>query len=156
MFFCGEYEHALDEKNRLVVPSKFRTFIKTEEDREGFFLLQSPARDERCLRMYTPNGWRRQHEVIRREAEKAENPSEFYRMYASHAEFVPADTQGRVVLPQKWLDTAGLSREVLLVGSFDWIEVWDPKEYRTNQDRLREKYSGQLTKSLMPNSPGTP
>lgn len=146
--FCGEFQHALDEKNRLVVPSKFRTFIRTEEDKEGFFLLASPARDERCLRLYTSTAWRRQVDVIRGEAEQSDNPAEFYRLYASHAEFVQADTQGRVVLPQRRLDEMRISREILLVGNFDWIEVWDPAEYRTAQEQLRKKYADRLTRSL--------
>lgn len=153
MYFCGEYGHTLDEKNRVVVPAKFRTFIRNEEDREGFFLLATPARDEKCLRLYTPSAWRRQVEVIRKEADRAENPVELYRLYAGRAEFLPVDTQSRLVIPQKRLDEIGLSRELLLVGNFEWIEIWDPKEYAENQHRLREKYSSNLTRSLMPGGP---
>jgi MraZ protein len=148
--FCGEYEHNLDEKSRLVIPAKFRAFIRDEHDREGFYLLVSPAPDEKCLRLYTPSVWRNQVRAIRREAEKMDNPTEFYRLYAAQAEFIPADTQSRIVLPQKRLDEVGLSREILLVGTFQWIEVWDPGEYRDSRNRAREKYRENLTRSVMP------
>ncbi len=151
--FLGEHEHTLDEKNRLVIPAKFRTFIKSEEDRQGFFLLYDPSRVDRCLRLYTPSGWRRQAEAIRRDAEKTDNPTGYYRLFASHAEFIPADTQFRLVLPQRRMDDAGLSREVLLVGNFEWIEVWDMKEYQNQKEGLRKKYSEGLRKPVWPNAP---
>ena len=149
MFFCGEFEHSIDEKHRIVVPAKFRNFIKGE-DREGFYLLVSPAPDETCLRLYTPTGWRRQVSRIRKEAMKTDNPAQFYRLYASQAEFVPADSQMRVVLPTRRLEQAGLGRDLLLVGNFEWIEIWDPQQYARAQEQLREKYSGNLGQSLMP------
>ena len=152
--FLGEYEHTLDEKNRLVIPAKFRTFIRSEQDREGFFILYDPATVDKCLRLYTPSGWQRQAEAIRTDAEKSDNPTDYYRLYAAHAEFIPADTQFRVVLPQKRLEEVGLSREVLLVGNFEWIEVWDPSEYRDQKARLKQKYSAELKqKPLWPKAP---
>ena len=147
--FCGEYRHTLDEKKRLVIPAKFRNFIKGE-DRDGFYLLISPAPDEKCLRLYTPSGWSSQVRKIREEAFKVDNPTQFFRLYASQTEFVPADTQCRVVLPQKRMEQAGLSRDLLLIGNFDWIEIWDPKEYESHRNQLMEKYSRNLTRSLMP------
>jgi len=150
--FCGEYEHVLDEKNRLIIPAKFRAFI-AEEERQGFFLLRSPVRTERCLRMYTPAGWRRQADAIRLEAEKRANPVEFYRLIAGLSEFVPADTQSRVVLPQKFLADLELGREVLMLGVFHWIEVWDPKVYRSSREAAAENFPGDLIRSLMPVPP---
>lgn len=152
--FLGEYQHTLDEKNRLVIPSKFRTFIRTEQDREGFFLLVSPGQRETCIRLYTPSGWERQAGAIRTEAEASENPSEYYRLYASHAEFVPADTQGRVLLPSRRLDEAKITREILLVGNFEWIEVWDPALYRSAQESLRAKYADRLNRTPWPGRGG--
>ena len=51
--FAGEFKHTIDEKNRLVIPAKFRTFITDEGDRKGFFILASPIQTEHCLRLYT-------------------------------------------------------------------------------------------------------
>ena len=56
--FVGEFTHAIDEKNRLVLPSKFRAFINDPEDKKGFFIVASPVSGEHCLRLYTMSGWK--------------------------------------------------------------------------------------------------
>ena len=56
--FLGEFSHAIDEKNRLVLPAKFRAFINDLEDKKGFFIVASPVSGEHCLRLYTKSGWK--------------------------------------------------------------------------------------------------
>ena len=67
--FAGEFKHAIDSKNRLVIPNKFRVFITEEQDKKGFFVVAGLARD-RCLRLYTPTKWEKVIDKVRREADK--------------------------------------------------------------------------------------
>lgn len=135
--FLGEFTHAIDDKNRVVIPAKFRTFITDAQDREGFFIIVSPNPEERCLRLFTMSGWRKVSERLRDEAGKSEDPASTMRFFASRGEFCPMDSQSRLLIPQKLLDYAGLKREVIMIGNFDWIEIWNEDEYKSETERLK-------------------
>ena len=137
--FVGEFEHALDAKNRLVIPAKFRAFITDPEDRKGFFILVNPVGSARCLLLYTMAEWRRVAKQLRLQADKVDDPARYLRFYASRGEFAPLDAQHRIVIPQKLLDYAGLRKDVLMVGNIDAIEVWDAAEYRAAIESLDEE-----------------
>jgi len=145
--FAGEFRHAIDEKNRLVIPAKFRTFITDEGDRKGFFLLASPISSEHCLRLYTMTGWNAVTQQLMRNADGVKDPSRYLRFFSSRAEFAPIDSQSRIVVPQKLMDYAGLKDDVLMVGNVSWIEVWNVDEYRAATESLDEEI-GDRVKSL--------
>lgn len=137
--FVGEFRHTIDAKNRLVIPSKFRAFLSEKAEQKGFFVLASTVRSERCLRLYTISGWKLLWENLRRYADNVPDPAKFMRYYASRGEFATVDAQSRIVIPQKLLDYVGLKKEVLLVGNFQWIEVWNFEEYGAATESLDEE-----------------
>jgi MraZ protein len=145
--FAGEFKHTIDEKNRLVIPTKFRTFITDEGDKKGFYILASPIPTEHCLRLYTMTGWKAVEAQLKRNADGAKDPNRYMRFFLSRAEFAPIDSQSRVVVPQKLIDYAGLKDDVLMVGVADWIEVWNQDEYRAATESLDEEI-GDRVKSL--------
>lgn len=137
--FVGEFRHTIDAKNRMVIPSKFRAFITDPEDRKGFFVMASPVSTEHCLRLYTMSGWKKLAHTLRLKADEAKDPARYLRFFASRAEFAAIDAQSRVVIPQKLMDYAGQEKEVLMVGNYDWIEVWNVGEYRAATESLDEE-----------------
>jgi MraZ protein len=145
--FAGEFKHTIDEKNRLVIPAKFRAFITDEGDRKGFFILASPIQTEHCLRLYTMSGWGQVTKQLMRNADGAKDPSRYLRFFSSRAEFAPIDSQSRIVVPQKLIEYAGLKDDVLMVGNVQWIEVWNQNEYRAATESLDEEI-GDRVKSL--------
>lgn len=152
--FAGEFRHTIDEKNRLVIPAKFRAFLNEPEDRKGFFLMASPVPGEHCLRLYTMSGWKKVVDNLRRQADRAKDPAKFLRFFASRGEFATLDGQSRLVIPQKLLDYAGLQRDVILVGNYDWIEVWNVEEYQAATESLDEEIPDR-SRALWP-GPGGP
>ena len=147
--FVGEFTHAIDEKNRLVLPAKFRAFITDPEDKKGFFIVASPVSGEHCLRLYTMSGWQPVQETLRQEADKSKDPARYMRYFASRGEFVPIDAQSRLVVPQKLMDYAGLKKDVLMIGNVDWIEVWNRDEYRAATESLDEEI-GDRSRAMWP------
>ena len=147
--FLGEFTHAIDEKNRLVLPAKFRAFINDPEDKKGFFIVASPVSGEHCLRLYTKSGRKPVENKLRQEASKSKDPARYMRYFASRGEFVPVDAQSRLVVPQKLMDYAGLKKDVLMVGNVDWIEVWNVGEYRAATESLDEEI-GDLSLAMWP------
>ena len=145
--FAGEFKHTIDEKNRLVIPAKFRTFITDEGDRKGFFILARPIQTELWLRLYRMNGWNEVTKQLMRNADGAKDPSRYLRFFSSRAEFAPIDSQSRIVVPQKLIEYAGLKDDVLMVGNVQWIEVWNQNEYRAATESLDEEI-GDRVKSL--------
>jgi MraZ protein len=148
--FVGEFTHAIDEKNRLVLPSKFRAFITDPEDKKGFFIVASPTTAEHCLRLYTMSGWKQVAAKLREEANKVKDPARYLRFFASRGEFGALDSQNRLVVPQKLMDYAGLKKDVLMVGNVDWIEVWNVGEYRAATESLDEEI-GDRNRAMWPN-----
>ncbi len=134
--FLGEFPHTLDEKSRVVIPAKFRTFITDAQDREGFFILVNPNPETRCLRLYTMSQWKRVMDSIKREAGKSQDPASVLRFFAARGEFAPVDSQNRIVIPQKLLDYAGLQRDLIMVGLGEWIEIWNAEEYSAVTKRM--------------------
>ena len=146
--FAGEFKHAIDAKNRLVIPNKFRVFITDEQDKKGLFVVAG-VRTDRCLQLYTPTEWKKVMEKVRHDADKKPDPVQHVRFVSSRGEFSPIDPQHRLVIPQKLLTYAGIKKEVLMVGTMDWIEVWAEPDYHAATENLDEEM-GDRRRSLWP------
>jgi MraZ protein len=147
--FVGEFPHTIDAKNRLVIPAKFRAFITDPEDKKGFIVIASPVPAEHCLRLYTMSGWKPVVKTLREHADRAKDPAKYQRFFASRGEFAPIDAQSRLVVPPKLMDYAGLKRDVLMVGNYDWIEVWNVGEYQAATESLDEEI-GDRNRAMWP------
>ena len=119
MAFHGTFDHTLDSKNRLTVPSKLRTAFA-----EGAFLVRST---ERCISLYPSATYSAQTEA----ALSGLNPlhpqaRELRRYFHSNASQVELDSAGRVMLSARQLEHAGIERDVVVIGAGDCLELWDP------------------------------
>ena len=127
--FLGQYEHTLDAKNRLTIPAKFRAQLS-----EGIVLAKE---QETCLAIRPASAWNRFTEDMRRLGTLWDQDyRDFQRRYTAGAFDAQLDAAGRIMLPQALIDKAGLSREVVLVGNLDTIEVWDRARWREEETRL--------------------
>jgi MraZ protein len=114
--FVGTFEHSLDDKGRVVLPSTFRVQLV-----ERGFLSQW----DRCLGLWTEEGF---NDVARRLTEKIREglaPQEALRSFAANAHEVRPDSQGRITIPQRLREFARLEREAVVIGAIDRIEIWD-------------------------------
>ncbi len=118
--FLGEYYRAIDKKGRIFVPSKFREdLIKGIVVSKGF--------DERCLFLFSIDGWEKLQERILSIPITKRNSQKFARWFFSSASEEKMDQQGRVKIPQSLIKFSGLKKEIVLVGVSDRAEIW-PKE----------------------------
>lgn len=131
--FLGEYEHTIDTKGRMAVPAKFRGQL----DR-GAVISKGM---NRCLSVYTLARWEEKSAALV-EGKSEEALRDFERRIYPSASEVELDSQGRLVIPVKLREYAGLSSEVTVAGVRDHIEIWDRKTWQEYQERLDAEGSG--------------
>lgn len=115
--FMGEYSHNIDEKGRLIMPSKFREELGSE-------FVVTPGIDG-CLYAYPMDEWKNTVESIREAVSTGKDARTFRRRLLSQAEKITIDKQGRFSLPPAQKDKAGLKKEVVFAGVLNKIEIWD-------------------------------
>lgn len=119
----GEFEHTIDEKNRLTLPAKFRHAF------EGGVVLTQGL--DGCLYAYTRADWERLLETRLAALDPFSRETRLMQRFflASAAESEP-DKQGRIVIPGPLGRRAALKREVVVAGVGDHVEVWDRSAWR--------------------------
>ena len=130
MAFHGTFEHTLDAKNRLTLPAKFRTALAGK-----VFLVRS---QDPCIAIYPGEAY----EALAAEALKDVNPlsregKRDRRRFYSLTDDVELDGAGRVTLQPRHLQHAGISsREVVIAGAGDSLELWAPETWRPYEAEL--------------------
>ena len=122
MFF-GSYVHNIDEKGRLVVPSKMR-----EELGLKAYILKGY---DGALSIYKEEGFLKLVEEINSLPFNKKNTRAYLRTQLASVCELEIDRQGRVLLPVQLLAKYKIGREVIVIGALDHIEVWNRNEYET-------------------------
>jgi MraZ protein len=119
----GEYEHTIDDKNRLTLPARFRQVFG-----EGIVVTRGM---DGCLYAYTPGAW---ESLVDKSLATLNTLSKegrrMQRFFFSGAAETELDKQGRVGLPAALLEHAKLGRDVVVAGVHDHLEIWDRDAWR--------------------------
>src|SRR3989338_1858082 len=118
--FYGQYDHALDAKDRVIIPAKFREIFK-ENYAEKFFITRGL---DRCLFVFTEEDWKHQERRFRELPFTREEARKFNRLYFSGAVEVLCDKQGRILVPTFLKEYAEIKQDVVIIGVSDRIEIW--------------------------------
>ena len=119
----GEYEHTIDDKNRLTLPARFRQSFA-----DGVVVTRGI---EPCLAVYTRGGW--EDFVSSRLAglDRFSREARDMRRYLFSATVeAELDKQGRVMIPAALIKHGGLGRDVVVAGMRDHLEIWDSAQWR--------------------------
>ena len=140
MAFHGTFDHSLDAKHRLTVPSKLRAAFS-----EGAFLVEGA---DQCLSLYPATTY----SALVDAALAGLNPlssqaRELNRFFRSNAHAVELDSAGRVMLGSKLAEHAGIDRDVTVIGAGDCLELWDPSSWADYDSDLTAR-GPDLTASL--------
>ncbi len=117
--FRGRYEHAIDAKGRLSIPSKFREILTTNYD-ERLILTNF----DNCLWAYPYKEWQAVEEKVSALPQFKPEVKALQRFFISAACECPVDPNGRIIIPNTLRKYAGLGSDVVLVGMTKRIEVW--------------------------------
>ena len=118
-FYAGEFRHAIDEKNRITIPSRWRG-----DGTEEFIIL--PEANHQFLMVMSPEEFSRMTAAAEANPQvSARDRRIFFRQLHSRAEHGSSDRQGRLVLPEDLCKKVGLKGEVALVGGRGRFEIWN-------------------------------
>ena len=133
--FRGSSFHTIDNKGRLIVPSRFRQFIKSEEG-DGVMI----SRMDSCLVAYPFKEWRKLESKILSLAETSENMRRFRRVFIGGAFECSCDKQDRILIPQSLRQYADLDKEIVLVGVLEHFEIWAREKWERENTELEKDF----------------
>ena len=119
--FMGEYNHTIDAKGRLIVPSKFREIL-------GDVFVVTKGLDG-CLFVYDNEEWKLFEEKLRALPITNKEARQFVRFFLAGAAEAEVDKQGRILIPNVLREFAGLTKDVVLVGVGSRIEIWGRERF---------------------------
>lgn len=121
MLFMGEYNHTIDTKNRVIVPSKFRELL-------GEHFVVTLGLDG-CLFVYPNSEWESFVEKLNALPMAKKESREFKRYFMSGAAEVECDKQGRILLPESLRSRVGLKKDVVFIGVGNRAEIWSKEAW---------------------------
>ncbi|MBS7007921.1 division/cell wall cluster transcriptional repressor MraZ [Anaerostipes sp.] len=122
--FMGEYNHTIDAKGRLIIPSKFREALGSE------FVITKGL--DGCLFVFPMKEWEAFEEKLRGLPLIDKNARKFSRFFLAGASTCELDKQGRILVPGTLREFAQMDKEVVLTGMLDRIEVWSKEQWLEN------------------------
>ena len=119
--FMGEFHHNIDEKNRLIIPSKFRNELGSK------FVLTRGI--EKCLLVYSIEEWNNIVNKLKELPFTRKDARTFNRMFLSGATECELDGNGRINIPSYLIDYSSITKECTVIGVNDRIEIWSSEKF---------------------------
>jgi MraZ protein len=133
--FMGDYNHTIDTKGRLIIPSKFRESLGEE------FVVTKGL--DGCLFVYGNEEWSKFEEKLTTLPLTSTDARKFARFFLAGAASVEVDKQGRILLPANLRTHANLEKDTVLIGVASRIEIWSKERWDSNDyedmDAIAEK-----------------
>ena len=131
--FIGEFHHNIDDKGRLIIPSKFRCELG-----EKFIITRWL---DKCLFIYSMNEWgniTKKLQTLPFTKKDARNFSRFFLSGAAECEF---DKQGRILITSPLVQYANLTQKCVIIGVNERLEVWNEEEFNSFINSNEEQFS---------------
>lgn len=130
--FLGEYQHTIDSKGRLFIPAKFRIDLG-----ERFIVTKGL---DGCLFVYPMAGWNELEDKLKKLPMTQKDARAFTRFFFAGANESELDKQGRVMVPVTLRNYAQLSKEIMILGVGNRLEIWDLEKWN--------QYNGDVEQSF--------
>ncbi|MGM9680952.1 MAG: division/cell wall cluster transcriptional repressor MraZ [Eubacteriales bacterium] len=127
-WLIGKQRHTIDDKNRTFIPAKFRAKL-------GDTIYVTKSFSDRCLCLYSEEGFRKFQEQIVGKLPKVKG-AEVISWLGRNSEELTVDTQGRIALPSDYRKFAGLDKNVVSSGAFDYVELWDEETFDEKESAM--------------------
>lgn len=124
--FAGEFYCTLDAKNRVNIPSGVRKMFVPEAQNT---LVFTRGFEMENLYAYPLNEWKRLTNKLRTLNPFEKKTRDFIRLFVGGAHVATMDGQGRIMIPERILKIGKIEKEMLLLGSLNKVEIWNPRVY---------------------------
>jgi MraZ protein len=128
--FLGQYEHTIDEKGRITIPSEYR-----EELGDAVYVTQG---FDGNLQAFSTRRFENLAEQVRSISFLSSNSRLLRRLIFSNAKLIKFDNAGRILLPSFLRETANLEASVLVVGMGEYFELWEPEKWQAQRVTLND------------------
>ena len=130
----GEFHHNIDDKGRLIIPTKFRSELG-----ERFIITKGL---DKCLFVYSMNEWNKIIEKLSNLQFTKKNVRAFERAFIGGASTIEFDRQGRINITSPLVHYANISKECVIIGVNERLEIWSKEEFekymKENEESLEE------------------
>jgi MraZ protein len=140
MFF-GTYTPKLDEKGRLILPAKFRDQLAG-----GLMVTRG---QEHCLYVWPQEEINRITERLREAPVSNKATRDYVRMFSSASSDERPDKQGRITIPPKLREWAALTKDVVVIGAMNRLEIWDEAAWTAYSEEQEESFA-ELSEEVFP------
>jgi MraZ protein len=134
--FKGTYITTLDEKRRLKLPKKLRGTVPVSSN-EHF--VMAPGYDG-CVFLFPAEEWAKQEEKLKNLKMDLGEHRFLERVFGPESEDVKLDRAGRLTIPQRLMDLAGIKKEILILGVLSRIEIWSPEAYSKYREQYKQRF----------------
>jgi MraZ protein len=124
--FTGEFRHSIDAKGRLIVPSRMRDELVGDKAVLVTYL-------DGCIAMFSEEGFERFQQQLMGLERSREESRALIRTMGSGTHEDEVDKQGRITVPAKLRNYAGIEKDVVILGAFDHAELWNPESWAAKQ-----------------------
>ena len=122
MRFIGNIEAKSDSKGRVFVPAYFRRALQATGSSK---LMMRKDIFQECLVLYPEGSWNKQLDTLRSRLDRWNSHHQMiFRQFVADVEEVNIDSNGRILIPKRYMKMAGIEQEVRFIGMYDTIEIW--------------------------------
>lgn len=143
--FRGRFEHTIDPKGRLALPSAFKKDLASSGDE---LLIITTHISSPCLVAYPLDEWQKFEERLAKLPQFEPSVMTLRRLYVGGAMECPIDKQGRVLIPPVLREFAKLERDAYWVGAMRMLEIWSKPSWQEVVEPAREKVDGAVLAKL--------
>lgn len=130
----GEYHHNIDDKGRLIIPSKFRNELGNQ------YIITKGL--DKCLFVYSVDEWNKLVKDLNTLKFTKKNVRAFERFFVGGASLNEFDKQGRISITSPLIHYANINKECVIIGVNERLEIWDREEFdkfiKENENTLEE------------------
>ncbi|MCD5322583.1 MULTISPECIES: division/cell wall cluster transcriptional repressor MraZ [Pontibacillus] len=138
--FMGEYQHNIDAKGRIIVPSKFREGLG-----ESFVITRGL---DKCVFAYPLSEWKVIEEKLKKLPLTKKDARAFTRFFFSGAVECEVDKQGRINIPAPLRSYAALEKEVIVIGVSNRVEFWAKDDWETYFEESEDSFA-EIAENMM-------
>jgi MraZ protein len=129
--FRGRYEHTIDPKGRLSIPSRYRDELAA---RRITTLVLSEG--DHCVSAFPLDEWEKLEEDLRKRSAFSPDRRNIVRVMVASAKECEVDRAGRILVPPELRDFAGLKKDVMIAGALNLFEIWNRDRWSEHRQTL--------------------